>query len=88
MTGLQVVIRGDPIDGVSCVIIWLLNKSEKKGGGNPPITDHPEYHIRYLFLDFLVLGVFEKYHNASEDNRQYLNLVHFETRDFLCLSGR
>ena len=46
MTGPLAAIRGDPIDGVGCVIIWLLNKSEKKGGGNPPISDHPEYHIR------------------------------------------
>ena len=70
------------------MIIWLLNKSEKKGGGNPPILDHPEYHIRLLFFDFLVSNVFDKYHNAIDDNRQYLNLVHFETRGFLCLSGR
>ena len=41
-----------------------------------------------FFLDFLVSNVFDKYHNAIDNNRQYLNLVHFETRGFLCLSGR
>ena len=88
MTGPLAAIRGDPIDGVGCVIIWLLNKSEKKSGGYLPITDHPEYHIRYIFLDFLASNVFDKYHNAIDDNRQYLNLVHFGTRGFLCQSGR
>ena len=51
------------------MIIWLLNKNEKKGGGNPKSN------------------VFYTYHNAIDDNRQYLNLVHFETRVF-CVGGR